>query len=524
MNKKNNKKVVPAYDKGTAALSGASTGFAIGSVFSPIGGVIGGAIGAVGGLIFGSDDFAKRQQEQNLATMAKIKQSSAQRQSIANAYNQANLMNDPYERINAYANGTDNMDTSMAAVSKGEIIRQNGKYKDLKHVGPKGKDKILVDTTEDFAVLSNNTIPGTGESYSNTARAIINKYGKGADKSNNSIITSKSLKLNKQFLDNSIDKLLQVQSMDNQMKGRKNKTKSIGDTKVIANDIGWGNLISTGISSLASIYGSYKAKKDIENDKPETVPYYQNPYGLASISAMSRSQYPVQRELSRNNDAYKTLLYNAKNVGNSVGNYQGYGLAAYSQYNQANANTYDKANQFNQERNLQVAQAMQQYGQQDMAMRMTVDDQNAQARARYRDNVRAAEQNVWDTVGTAVQDFGKYKKQQDRDEWLQRYQAVQALNSPGANPEMAKFLSPENAYGSIMSYDDLAKAYSVKTPDTTPVTQSPVTLTAPTTFSTRSSYSPQPVNWGQPAYPWQPTPLLTYQNPYANLGPLNYKY
>jgi len=223
---------VPAYALG-GAVSGAMSGASTGAAFGPWGAAIGGVMGLVSGSR--AEDNALKQQKEQLGIQTQLQRNN-QSQAIS-----SQLMADWWhnnELALAYAQGGIPINNDLAAVSKGEVVRdpQQG-IQTINQGSGKDADDVLIDAPN--SVLGSNKIPGTNQTFAEAGQAISKMYNKKSKY--NDARANKAKELNQKHANVAYDALLNMQELDKMRKGKTNqKTKNIKNTRVFAHEGGTG--------------------------------------------------------------------------------------------------------------------------------------------------------------------------------------------------------------------------------------------------------------------------------------------
>jgi len=362
-------------------VSGAATGASLGTSILPgwgtlIGGVVGTGIGAATG--------GKAENAENRAVREQLRQQTALQTNTGLMAGDANRTQDWWLRnqlVSTLADGGigAHVDTSMAAVSKNEVVRRNGVLKQIKGPGKLREDNILIPTyaegisvsgqkADDFAVFGNLRNPATGNKFYEDAMKILRKY-QGKENAYTDEIAERTKNMNAINKRKAEDALLQAQNAERSKKKSKQQVKSVGDTDVIAAAGGfWDKLWgfkregdpiydTTGniTGKIEGVAGENAYNRKISNrnmnrlgnfatdmaqgvgafynimegtKKPQVPSPIINQAMPTALSMLGRVNYNLNPLRDEARLSANTAAYNMRNMGTSAGQYGTYNLAS----------------------------------------------------------------------------------------------------------------------------------------------------------------------------------------------------
>lgn len=439
--------------------TGAGVGGLVGSIFpgagNLIGSAIGGLFGAIGGL-FGSHR-KKRNHERKLRRrigQLQISNDGYNTQALSEARTKA-LQNEYYDN-NGYSTG-------LYSADKGKDQNYNNKQDDT--VKPYGKvwtpageqygpingrigkgesqwdfingqasyvdkgvkradDQFTSAENGDHIYIAGNDIDMTnGISFADQAakpaqevektNKLINEIqnGRGNDKTKE--LNLKQANLYKEQLLQKGKEIMNRQEKQHKMLGLL-QSRSYDDGK------DWSSLINYGTTSLPYIFGLTTAmgQKNMYKKLPMHAesPYAINNYANVALDKLANLKYDPYNPINAVKDAYRQQLYNINNAGGmSPGQRMIQQAKLNSTYQRNIADTYDKANEINNNYKAQYAQAMLQEGARDAAARQQANqiqqERVREASAQKLRGIESANQGILNSLsGFAKNLYNNYQQ------------------------------------------------------------------------------------------------------------------
>ena len=439
--------------------AGAGVGGLVGSIFpgagSLIGAGIGGLFGAIGGL-FGSHR-KKRNHERKLRRrigQLQISNDGYNTQALSEARTKA-LQNEYYDN-NGYSTGLYNADRGKdqnynnkqndtvkpygkvwtpageqygpinGRIGKGEsqwdFINGQASYVD-KGV-KRADDQFTSAENGDHIYIAGNDIDITnGISFADQAakpaqevektNKLINEIqnGKGDDKTKE--LNLKQANLYKEQLLQKGKEIMNRQEKQHKMLGLL-QSRSYDDGK------DWSSLINYGTTSLPYIFGLTTAmgQKNMYKKLPMHAesPYAINNYANIALDKLASLKYDPYNPINAVKDAYRQQLYNINNAGGmSPGQRMIQQAKLNSTYQRNIADTYDKANEINNNYRAQYAQALLQEGARDAAARQQANqiqqERIREANAQKLRGIESANQGILNSLsGFAKNLYNNYQQ------------------------------------------------------------------------------------------------------------------
>lgn len=439
--------------------AGAGVGGLVGSIFpgagNLIGSAIGGLFGAIGGL-FGSHR-KKRNHERKLRRrigQLQISNDGYNTQALSEARTKA-LQNEYYDN-NGYSTG-------LYSADKGKDQNYNNKQDDT--VKPYGKvwtpageqygpingrigkgesqwdfingqasyvdkgvkradDQFTSAENGDHIYIAGNDIDMTnGISFADQAakpaqevektNKLINEIqnGRGNDKTKE--LNLKQANLYKEQLLQKGKEIMNRQEKQHKMLGLL-QSRSYDDGK------DWSSLINYGTTSLPYIFGLTTAmgQKNMYKKLPMHAesPYAINNYANVALDKLASLKYDPYNPINAVKDAYRQQLYNINNAGGmSPGQRMIQQAKLNSTYQRNIADTYDKANEINNNYKAQYAQAMLQEGARDATARQQANqiqqERSREASAQKLRGIESANQGILNSLsGFAKNLYNNYQQ------------------------------------------------------------------------------------------------------------------
>ena len=439
--------------------AGAGVGGLVGSIFpgagSLIGAGIGGLFGAIGGL-FGSHR-KKRNHERKLRRrigQLQISNDGYNTQALSEARTKA-LQNEYYDN-NGYSTGLYNADKGKdqnynnkqddtvkpygkvwtpageqygpinGRIGKGEsqwdFINGQASYVD-KGV-KRADDQFTSAENGDHIYIAGNDIDITnGISFADQAakpaqevektNKLINEIqnGRGNDKTKE--LNLKQANLYKEQLLQKGKEIMNRQEKQHKMLGLL-QSRSYDDGK------DWSSLINYGTTSLPYIFGLTTAmgQKNMYKKLPMYAesPYAINNYANVALDKLASLKYDPYNPINAVKDAYRQQLYNINNAGGmSPGQRMIQQAKLNSTYQRNIADTYDKANEINNNYKAQYAQALLQEGARDAAARQQANqiqqERIREANAQKLRGIESANQGILNSLsGFAKNLYNNYQQ------------------------------------------------------------------------------------------------------------------
>ena len=439
--------------------TGAGIGGLVGSIFpgagNLIGSAIGGLFGAIGGL-FGSK-AKKRHHEEKLRRrigQLQISNDGYNTQALSEARTKA-LQNEYYDN-NSYSTGLYSADKGKdqnynnkqdntvkpygkvwtpageqygpinGRIGKGEsqwdFINGQASYVD-KGV-KRADDQFTSAENGDHIYIAGNDIDITnGISFADQAakpaqevektNKLINEIqnGRGNDKTKE--LNLKQANLYKEQLLQKGKEIMNRQEKQHKMLGLL-QSRSYDDGK------DWSSLINYGTTSLPYIFGLTTAmgQKNMYKKLPMHAesPYAINNYANVALDKLANLKYDPYNPINAVKDAYRQQLYNINNAGGmSPGQRMIQQAKLNSTYQRNIADTYDKANEINNNYKAQYAQAMLQEGARDAAARQQANqiqqERIREASAQKLRGIESANQGILNSLsGFAKNLYNNYQQ------------------------------------------------------------------------------------------------------------------
>lgn len=439
--------------------AGAGVGGLVGSIFpgagSLIGAGIGGLFGAIGGLI--GSHRKKRNHERKLRRrigQLQISNDGYNTQALSEARTKA-LQNEYYDN-NGYSTGLYNADRGKdqnynnkqndaikpygkvwtpageqygpinGRIGKGEsqwdFINGQASYVD-KGV-KRADDQFTSAENGDHIYIAGNDIDITnGISFADQAakpaqevektNKLINEIqnGKGDDKTKE--LNLKQANLYKEQLLQKGKEIMNRQEKQHKMLGLL-QSRSYDDGK------DWSSLINYGTTSLPYIFGLTTAmgQKNMYKKLPMHAesPYAINNYANIALDKLASLKYDPYNPINAVKDAYRQQLYNINNAGGmSPGQRMIQQAKLNSTYQRNIADTYDKANEINNNYRAQYAQALLQEGTRDAAARQQANqiqqERIREANAQKLRGIESANQGILNSLsGFAKNLYNNYQQ------------------------------------------------------------------------------------------------------------------
>lgn len=439
--------------------TGAGVGGLVGSIFpgagSLIGAGIGGLFGAIGGL-FGSH-HKKRNHERDLRSRIgklQISNDGYNTQALSEARTKA-LQNEYYDN-NGYSTGLYSADKGKdqnynneqndavksygkvwtpageqygpinGRIGKGEsqwdFINGQASYVD-KGV-KRADDQFTSAENGDHIYIAGNDIDMTnGISFADQAakpaqevektNKLINEIqnGRGNDKTKE--LNLKQANLYKEQLLQKGKEIMNRQEKQHKMLGLL-QSRSYDDGK------DWSSLINYGTTSLPYIFGLTTAmgQKNMYKKLPMHAesPYAINNYANIALDKLASLKYDPYNPINAVKDAYRQQLYNINNAGGmSPGQRMIQQAKLNSTYQRNIADTYDKANEINNNYKAQYAQALLQEGARDAAARQQANqiqqERSREASAQKLRGIESANQGILNSLsGFAKNLYNNYQQ------------------------------------------------------------------------------------------------------------------
>lgn len=466
--------------------AGAGVGGLVGSVFPGVGNLIGSAIGglfgAIGGL-FGSHR-KKRNHERKLRRrigQLQISNDGYNTQGLSEARTKA-LQNEYYDN-NGYSTG-------LYSADKGKDQNYNNKQDDT--VKPYGKvwtpageqygpingrigkgesqwdfingqasyvdkgvkradDQFTSAENGDHIYIAGNDIDMTnGISFADQAakpaqevektNKLINEIqnGRGNDKTKE--LNLKQANLYKEQLLQKGKEIMNRQEKQHKMLGLL-QSRSYDDGK------DWSSLINYGTTSLPYIFGLTTAmgQKNMYKKLPMHAesPYAINNYANVALDKLASLKYDPYNPINAVKDAYRQQLYNINNAGGmSPGQRMIQQAKLNSTYQRNIADTYDKANEINNNYKAQYAQAMLQEGARDAAARQQANqiqqERVREANAQKLRGIESANQGILNSLSgfakNLYNNYQQFRSERYNDRLLDLYAKHIDNESKGAVP------------------------------------------------------------------------------------------
>ncbi len=453
--------------------TGAGIGGLVGSIFpgagNLIGSAIGGLFGAIGGL-FGSK-AKKRHHEEKLRRrigQLQISNDGYNTQALSEARTKA-LQNEYYDN-NSYSTGLYSADKGKdqnynnkqdntvkpygkvwtpageqygpinGRIGKGEsqwdFINGQASYVD-KGV-KRADDQFTSAENGDHIYIAGNDIDITnGISFADQAakpaqevektNKLINEIqnGRGNDKTKE--LNLKQANLYKEQLLQKGKEIMNRQEKQHKMLGLL-QSRSYDDGK------DWSSLINYGTTSLPYIFGLTTAmgQKNMYKKLPMHAesPYAINNYANVALDKLANLKYDPYNPINAVKDAYRQQLYNINNTGGmSPGQRMIQQAKLNSTYQRNIADTYNKANEINNNYKAQYAQAMLQEGARDAAARQQANqiqqERIREANAQKLKGIESANQGILNSLSgfakNIYNNYQQFRSEQYNDKLLDLY-------------------------------------------------------------------------------------------------------
>lgn len=439
--------------------AGAGVGGLVGSIFpgagSLIGAGIGGLFGAIGGL-FGSHR-KKRNHENKLRRrigQLQISNDGYNTQALSEARTKA-LQNEYYDN-NGYSTGLYNADRGKdqnynnkqndaikpygkvwtpageqygpinGRIGKGESQWDfiNGQASYVNKGVKRADDQFTSAENGDHIYIAGNDIDITnGISFADQAakpaqevektNKLINEIqnGKGDDKTKE--LNLKQANLYKEQLLQKGKEIMNRQEKQHKMLG-------LLQSRSYDNGKDWSSLINYGTTSLPYIFGLTTAmgQKNMYKKLPMHAesPYAINNYANIALDKLASLKYDPYNPINAVKDAYRQQLYNINNAGGmSPGQRMIQQAKLNSTYQRNIADTYDKANEINNNYRAQYAQALLQEGARDAAARQQANqiqqERIREANAQKLRGIESANQGILNSLsGFAKNLYNNYQQ------------------------------------------------------------------------------------------------------------------
>lgn len=465
--------------------AGAGVGGLVGSIFpgagNLIGSAIGGLFGAIGGL-FGSQR-KKRNHERKLRRrigQLQISNDGYNTQALSEARTKA-LQNEYYDN-NGYSTG-------LYSADKGKDQNYNNKQDDT--VKPYGK--VWTPAGEQYGPINGRI--GKGESqwdFINGQASYVDKGVKRADdqftsaengdhiyiagndidmtngisfadqaakpaqevEKTNKLINEiqngggddKTKELNLRQANLYKEQLLQKGKEIMNRQEKQHKMLGLLQSKSYDNGKDWSSLISYGTTSLPYIFGLTTAmgQKNMYKKLPMHAesPYAINNYANVALDKLASLKYDPYNPINAVKDAYRQQLYNINNAGGmSPGQRMIQQAKLNSTYQRNIADTYDKANEINNNYKAQYAQALLQEGARDAAARQQANqvqqERVREANAQKLRGIESANQGILNSMSgftkNLFNNYQQYKSEQYNNKMLDLYAKEGGINSEDNN-------------------------------------------------------------------------------------------
>lgn len=439
--------------------AGAGVGGLIGSIFpgagSLIGAGIGGLFGAIGGL-FGSHR-KKRNHENKLRRrigQLQISNDGYNTQALSEARTKA-LQNEYYDN-NGYSTGLYNADKGKdqnynnkqddtvkpygkvwtpageqygpinGRIGKGEsqwdFINGQASYVD-KGV-KRADDQFTSAENGDHIYIAGNDIDITnGISFADQAAKPaqeVEKTNKLINEIQNGRGNDKTKELNLKQANLYKEQLLQKGKEIMNRQEKQHKMLGLLQSRSYDNGKDWSSLINYGTTSLPYIFGLTTAmgQKNMYKKLPMHAesPYAINNYANIALDKLASLKYDPYNPINAVKDAYRQQLYNINNTGGmSPGQRMIQQAKLNSTYQRNIADTYDKANEINNNYRAQYAQALLQEGARDAAARQQANqiqqERIREANAQKLRGIESANQGILNSLsGFAKNLYNNYQQ------------------------------------------------------------------------------------------------------------------
>lgn len=196
----------------------------------------------------------------------------------------------------------------------------------------------------------------------------------------------------------------------------------------------WSSLINYGTTSLPYIFGLTTAvgQKNMYKKLPMHAesPYAINNYANVALDKLASLKYDPYNPINAVKDAYRQQLYNINNAGGmSPGQRMIQQAKLNSTYQRNIADTYDKANEINNDYKAQYAQAMLQEGDRDAAARQQANqiqqERIREASAQKLRGIESANQGILNSMSgftkNLFNNYQQYKSEQYNNKMLNLY-------------------------------------------------------------------------------------------------------
>lgn len=465
--------------------AGAGVGGLVGSIFpgagNLIGSAIGGLFGAIGGLL--GSQRKKRNHERKLRRrigQLQISNDGYNTQALSEARTKA-LQNEYYDN-NGYSTG-------LYSADKGKDQNYNNKQDDT--VKPYGK--VWTPAGEQYGPINGRI--GKGESqwdFINGQASYVDKGVKRADdqftsaengdhiyiagndidmtngisfadqaakpaqevEKTNKLINEiqngggddKTKELNLRQANLYKEQLLQKGKEIMNRQEKQHKMLGLLQSKSYDNGKDWSSLISYGTTSLPYIFGLTTAmgQKNMYKKLPMHAesPYAINNYANVALDKLASLKYDPYNPINAVKDAYRQQLYNINNAGGmSPGQRMIQQAKLNSTYQRNIADTYDKANEINNNYKAQYAQALLQEGARDAAARQQANqvqqERVREANAQKLRGIESANQGILNSMSgftkNLFNNYQQYKSEQYNDKMLDLYAKEGGINSEDNN-------------------------------------------------------------------------------------------
>lgn len=439
--------------------AGAGVGGLVGSIFpgagNLIGAGIGGLFGAIGGLFM--SHRKKRNHENKLRRrigQLQISNDGYNTQALSEARTKA-LQNEYYDN-NGYSTGLYNADRGKdqnynnkqndaikpygkvwtpageqygpinGRIGKGEsqwdFIKGQASYVD-KGV-KRADDQFTSAENGDHIYIAGNDIDMTnGISFADQAAKPaqeVEKTNKLINEIQNGRGNDKTKELNLKQANLYKEQLLQKGKEIMNRQEKQHKTLGLLQSRSYDNGKDWNSLINYGTTSLPYIFGLTTAmgQKNMYKKLPMHAesPYAINNYANIALDKLASLKYDPYNPINAVKDAYRQQLYNINNAGGmSPGQRMIQQAKLNSTYQRNIADTYDKANEINNNYRAQYAQALLQEGARDAAARQQANqiqqERIREANAQKLRGIESANQGILNSLsGFAKNLYNNYQQ------------------------------------------------------------------------------------------------------------------
>lgn len=466
--------------------AGAGVGGLVGSIFpgagSLIGAGIGGLFGAIGGLFM--SHRKKRNHENKLRRrigQLQISNDGYNTQALSEARTKA-LQNEYYDN-NGYSTGLYNADRGKdqnynnkqddtvkpygkvwtpageqygpinGRIGKGEsqwdFINGQASYVD-KGV-KRADDQFTSAENGDHIYIAGNDIDMTnGISFADQAAKPaqeVEKTNKLINEIQNGRGNDKTKELNLKQANLYKEQLLQKGKEIMNRQEKQHKMLGLLQSRSYDNGKDWSSLINYGTTSLPYIFGLTTAmgQKNMYKKLPMHAesPYAINNYANIALDKLANLKYDPYNPINAVKDAYRQQLYNINNAGGmSPGQRMIQQAKLNSTYQRNIADTYDKANEINNNYRAQYAQALLQEGARDAAARQQANqiqqERIREANAQKLRGIESANQGILNSLSgfakNLYNNYQQFRSERYNDRLLDLYAKHIDNESKGAVP------------------------------------------------------------------------------------------